>query len=157
MAQGITFTVNGVERNLNVDPCRRLLSVLREDLGLCGTKEGCGLGECGACTILMDGLPVNACLVLTGSAQGADIVTVEGLSGAGGGLHPVQKAFVERGAVQCGFCTPGFIVAAASFVDSREGATDDEIRTSLAGNLCRCTGYIKVVEAVQRAFELKRT
>jgi carbon-monoxide dehydrogenase small subunit len=156
MAQVTTFTVNGVKRSLQVDPCRRLLSVLREELALCGTKEGCGLGECGACTILMDGLPVNSCLVLVGSAQGSDIVTVEGLTGAGDWLHPVQKAFVECGAVQCGFCTPGFILAAVSFVDSREGANDDEIRAGLAGNLCRCTGYIKVVEAVQRAFELKR-
>ena len=150
----IVLVVNGAQHRLQVDPCKRLTEVLRDELGLMGTKEGCGLGECGACTILMDGEPVNACLVLAGSAVGHEIITVEGLAAFGADLHPVQRAFVECGAVQCGFCTPGFVMTAVSFVESREKASDREIREWFAGNLCRCTGYIKIVEAVQRAFEL---
>jgi len=148
--------VNGRKRTLQADPCARLLDVLRDRLGLMGAKEGCGLGECGACSVLMNGRPVNACLVLTGSAQGAEIVTVEGLQAGDGRLHPVQNALVEAGAVQCGFCTPGIAVTASKLVDGQEHAGEDEIRTRLAGNLCRCTGYVKVVQGGQRACELKK-
>jgi aerobic-type carbon monoxide dehydrogenase small subunit (CoxS/CutS family) len=131
------------------DPARRLLDFLREDLGLTGAKEGCGMGECGACTVLVDGEPVCACLVLCGQVADAEVTTVEGL--AEEGLHPVQRAFVEAHASQCGFCTPGLVVAAAALL-AREPHPDEEtIRVALAGNLCRCTGYTAVVRAVQRA------
>jgi carbon-monoxide dehydrogenase small subunit len=151
----MTLHVNGRERSIRVDPSRRLLDVLRRDLGLRGSKEGCGLGECGACTVLLDGEPVNSCLVLVGSVEGSRITTIEGLSGPGE-PHPVQRAFVEAGAIQCGFCTPGFILNTVSFVEGRESATDEEIRKHLAGNLCRCTGYAKIIEAVQLALRWKR-
>ena len=153
----IRFHVNGSPVTLRVDPSRRLLDILREDLGLSGTKEGCGLGECGACTVLMDGRPINSCLVLTGSVEGSEIWTIEGLSSSHEGeLHPVQKALVEAGAVQCGFCTPGFVMNLVPFIESRDTATEEEIRRHMAGNLCRCTGYVKIVEAVQLDWKWKR-
>lgn len=156
----VRFEVNNRKYNLDIDPLRRLLDVLREDLGLCGSKESCGMGECGACTVLLDGRPVNSCLVMAGSVMDRKIITIEGVSGKGfnesGALHPIQKAFMEAGAVQCGFCTPGLIMNLIPFVESRESAEDDEIRRYIAGNLCRCTGYVKIVEAVQAALKWKR-
>ena len=131
------------------NPAKRLLDFLREDLDLTGAKEGCGMGECGACTVLVDGEPVCSCLVLVGQVAGADVVTAEGL--AERGLHPVQEAFVQAHASQCGFCTPGMIVSAAALL-SRDPQPDQEaVRLALAGNLCRCTGYVSIFAALQRA------
>ena len=142
--------VNGRRIERDVDPESRLLDVLRETLHLTRTKEGCGEGECGACTVLMDGQAVNSCLVLAPQAEGAEILTVEGLSN-GRTLHPIQQAFVETGAVQCGFCTPGFIMSTLALLNEVPDPTDGEILAALEGNLCRCTGYGKIVEAVKLA------
>jgi carbon-monoxide dehydrogenase small subunit/xanthine dehydrogenase small subunit len=138
------FTLNGHEVALDVHPLKRLLDVLREDFGLTGTKEGCGEGECGACTVLMDGRAVNACLVPAIHVDGAAVVTIEGLAGA----DALREAFVDTGAAQCGICTPGMIVAASVLP---AGADEDAIRTQLAGNICRCTGYASIVRAVRLA------
>jgi len=144
----VTLTLNGEERTFEVAPGRRLLDLIREDAGLTGTKEGCGAGECGACTVLLDGKPVTSCLVLAASCEGHEVVTVEGLGGSE--PHPVQVALVETGGIQCGFCTPGIAVTAAALVDSgRTG--EEEVRRRLAGNLCRCTGYHKVFDAIRLA------
>jgi len=146
----IRLTVNGTTVERVVDAETRLLDLLREDLQLTGTKEGCGEGECGACTVLMDGRPVNSCLVLAAQADGTEILTIEGVA-AGDELHPIQQAFVDTGGVQCGFCTPGFIVSVYALLHETPDPTDDEIRTALEGNLCRCTGYEKIVDAVRLA------
>jgi len=146
----IHFRLNGEPIACETDGSVRLLDLLREDLHLTGTKEGCGEGECGACTILLDGKAVNSCLVPAPSVDGRDVVTVEGLS-RGGELHPVQRAFAETGAVQCGFCTPGFIVATVALLSENPDPSDEEIRAGLEGNLCRCTGYAKIIEAVRKA------
>jgi carbon-monoxide dehydrogenase small subunit len=138
------LTLNGKRTRLTVHPLKRLLDVLREDCGLSGTKEGCGEGECGACTVLIDGLPVNSCLVPVSHAEGARVTTIEGLSGR----HPLQRAFVELGGAQCGICTPGMIMAAVAL--GRKPSLD-AIRTGLAGNLCRCTGYQAIYRSIQRA------
>src|SRR5215813_9264845 len=138
------LTVNGKPRRLNVHPLKRLLDVLREDCGLTGTKEGCGEGECGACTVLIDGEPVNACLVPVAHADRARVTTIEGL----GGRHPLQRAFVEHGGAQCGICTPGMILAAVAL---GKNPTLDQIRTGLAGNLCRCTGYMAIYRSIENA------
>lgn len=145
----LQLTVNGEPRNLVVDPYKTLLYVLREDLGLTGTKDGCGEGECGACTVLLDGKPVNACLVLAGQLAGSDVITIEGLS-KNGKLHALQQAFVETGAVQCGFCIPGSIMSAVALLDKNQDPSEVEIRQALVGNLCRCTGYVKIIESVAR-------
>jgi carbon-monoxide dehydrogenase small subunit len=145
-------TVNGEQRRADdVWPGESLLYVLRERLGLPGAKNACEQGECGSCTVYLDGTAVCACLVAAGQAQGRSVVTVEGLSGDGGSLHPVQEAFVAAGAVQCGFCTPGLIVAVHDLLARHPSPTDPEIREALAGNLCRCTGYEKILEAVRMA------
>jgi len=144
----ITLKVNGREWELAVEPNRTLVDVLRHDLELTGTKRGCDLGECGSCTVVLNGKPVNSCLVLAVQANGAEILTIEGLAGPGG-LHPLQQAFVEKGSIQCGFCTPGMILSATSLLEKNPNPTETEIRTALSGNLCRCTGYQKIVEAVQ--------
>ncbi len=146
----IKFTVNNRPYHLTTAPNRTLLHVLREDLGLMGTKEGCGVGECGACAVLMNGEPVNSCLVLIGQANDSTITTIEGIS-KNGQPHPLQKAFVEHGAVQCGFCTPGMIIVSKALLDKNPDPSEQEIREALAGNICRCTGYTKIVEAVQAA------
>jgi len=148
----VRLTVNGKARRVRVPPMKRLLDVLREDCGLTGTKEGCGEGECGACTVLLDGLAVNSCLVPAVQADGARIVTVEGLA-RGPRLSPLQRAFVERGGTQCGICTPGILVTAEALLRRSKGRVpgEDEVREALAGNLCRCTGYQKIVEAVRLA------
>jgi len=148
----LDFTVNGKKRRVRVPPMKRLLDVLREDCGLTGTKEGCGEGECGACTVLMDGVPVNSCLVPASQAGGARIVTVEGLA-KGPALSVLQRAFVERGGTQCGICTPGILVTAHALLQRAKGRVpgDEEVRVALAGNLCRCTGYQMIVNAVRAA------
>lgn len=148
----IRAIVNGQERTAQVAPMRRLLDVLRGSWGLMGTKEGCGEGECGACTVLLDGRPVNSCLVPAVHADGAEIRTIEGL-GDNGGLHAVQKAFLQYGGAQCGICTPGMALTAAWLVDKHAGQAvpESEIRQHLAGNLCRCTGYGQIVQAVVEA------
>jgi aerobic carbon-monoxide dehydrogenase small subunit len=144
----ITLKVNDRQWDLAVEPNRTLVDVLRNDLELTGTKKGCDLGECGSCTVVLNGKPVNSCLVLAVQANGAEILTIEGLAGPGG-LHPLQQAFVEEGSIQCGFCTPGMILSATSLLRKNPNPTETEIRTALSGNLCRCTGYQKIVEAVQ--------
>jgi aerobic carbon-monoxide dehydrogenase small subunit len=147
----VRLTVNGVSRTADdVWPGESLLFTLRERLGLPGTKNACEQGECGSCTVLMDGEPVCSCLIAAPQAQGREVITVEGLA-AGDELHPVQQAFVEAGAVQCGFCTPGLIVTVADLVRRHPAATEAEIREALAGNLCRCTGYEKILDAVRLA------
>jgi aerobic carbon-monoxide dehydrogenase small subunit len=146
------FTVNGEPREAAVPGMRRLLDVLREDLGLTGTKEGCGEGECGACTVIVDGLVVDSCLVPVCQVDGADIRTVEGLSDAETqALNPLQQAFLERGGAQCGICTPGMLMAAQAYLDDGGPAEADDIREAIAGNLCRCTGYTKIIDAIEAA------
>ena len=146
----VRFTVNGRAATVEADADMRLLDALREELHLTGTKEGCGEGECGACTVLLDGRPVNSCLVLAVQAEGRDVLTVEGLAD-GPRLHPVQQAFVDAGGVQCGFCTPGFMMSTYALLRDHPTPSDEEILTALEGNLCRCTGYVKIVDAVKLA------
>jgi carbon-monoxide dehydrogenase small subunit len=146
----IRLTVNGRPREVSAYPMERLLDVLRRDLLLTGTKEGCGEGECGACSVLLDGALVNSCLVPVLQADGAEIRTIEGVA-AGEELHRVQQAFVEHGGAQCGICTPGMVLAAVSLLEETPRPTEADIRTALAGNLCRCTGYTKIFEAVLKA------
>ncbi len=146
----INLTVNAEARELAVECQRSLLDALRNEAALTGTKKGCDVGECGSCTVIMNGLPVNACLVLAVEADGADILTVEGLQGSADALHPLQENFMKCGAAQCGFCTPGILVAAKALLDENPAPTIDEIRFALAGNICRCTGYTKIIEAVDR-------
>ena len=161
------LTVNGTERNFSAPPLKRLLDVLREDLGLTGTKEGCGEGECGACSVLISYAPasglrpspaepappgelVNSCLVAVCQVDGASVLTVEGVA-AGGELTALQKCFLDRGGAQCGICTPGMVIAAHKFLESGKPATNENVREAIAGNLCRCTGYAKIVDAIQLA------
>jgi carbon-monoxide dehydrogenase small subunit len=151
----ITLTVNGLVYELEVEPRERLIDVLRYKLGYTGVKEGCSTGDCGSCTVLLDGKPVTSCLVLAVSANGKSIVTVEGIAREGK-LHPVQQAFVEHGAVQCGFCTPGFIVNSYALLNENPNPDVETIRYWLAGNLCRCTGYQKIIKAVLAAAEMMR-
>jgi len=146
----LRFRLNGKEIEVETPPGRRLLDLLRRDLGLVGTKEGCGEGECGACTVLVDGKPRLSCLTAAIQVEGKDVLTVEGLA-QGGRLHPLQEAFLETAGVQCGFCTPGLLLAAYALLQENPSPTREEIREYLAGNLCRCTGYAQVVEAVERA------
>ena len=146
----IALTVNGEPHDVAFDAYKTLLEVLREDLNLCGTKHGCELGECGACAVLLDGRPVLSCLVLGVECGGRDVVTVEGL-GAGGRLHRLQETFADLGAAQCGYCTPGFLVTAKALLDRTPHPSRDQIREALSGNLCRCTGYQQIVEAVEAA------
>lgn len=146
----IRFLLNGEAGTIETEETRRVVDLLREDLGLTGTKEGCGAGECGACTILVDGEPRLSCLMLAAQLEGTSVTTIEGV-GRNGRLHPVQQAFVEHGAVQCGFCTPGMVLAAAAFLAKHPAPSREEIREALAGNLCRCTGYQKIVDAVAEA------
>lgn len=149
----ITLNVNNNEYTLQVKPSATLLDVIREDLGLIGTKEGCGEGECGACTVLMDGLAVNACLILAVEANGKHIITIEGLAD-GEKLHPIQQAFVDIGGMQCGFCTPGMILSAKVLLDRNQNPTDEEIKKGLEGNFCRCTGYTKIIQSVKTAAQM---
>jgi len=153
MKHDIHLTVNGDRHHLAVDPRRTLNEVLREDLNLTGTKLGCGSGDCGACTVMVDGRAVSSCLTLAVEVDGSDILTIEGLAPSGEKLHPIQAAFVEKGAVQCGFCTPGMAMSAAYLLSQNPCPDEREIREGLSGNLCRCTGYTKIVAAIQSAAE----
>jgi carbon-monoxide dehydrogenase small subunit len=145
-----TLTVNGIAYPVEIEPHRSLLSVLRTEIGLTGTKEGCDDSECGACMVLLDGRPLNSCSYLALQAQGREVTTVEGLAG-GQELHPLQRAFLEEGGVQCGFCTPGMLISSKALLDENPDPSEEEIRRALGGNLCRCTGYAGIVRAVRRA------
>jgi carbon-monoxide dehydrogenase small subunit len=151
----ISFVLNGSPREADLPPMMRLLDALRTSLGLTGTKEGCGEGECGSCTVLLDGEPVNACLVAVGQCDGRDVVTVEGL-GTAEHLSPLQRTFLSEGGAQCGICTPGMLVAAEALLRRRPDPSELEIREALAGNLCRCTGYQRIVESVRVAAAMRR-
>jgi carbon-monoxide dehydrogenase small subunit len=151
----ISIEVNGERYEFDAAPTELLVNSLRYELGLTGTKEGCGVGVCGACSVLFNSQVVSSCLMLTARANGGSITTIEGLQGASGELTPLQQAFIEKGAVQCGICTPGQIVAATALLDENPNPTEDEVKTWLMGNLCRCTGYYKIVEAVLAAAESK--
>ena len=150
MEHNIEIKVNGHDYELEIQPWRTLLEVLRDHLNLTGTKQSCAEGHCGACTVIVNGEAVNACLMLAVEAQGKEIITIEGLA-RGDELHPIQEAFVNHGAVQCGFCTPGLIMATKAFLEETPTPSDEEIKRVLAGHLCRCTGYVQVVESVQAA------
>ncbi len=152
MKQLIKINVNGTDHEVAVKPNHTLLDLLREQLNLTGTKRGCELGDCGACTVLLDGKPVNSCLLLAVEAEGKSITTIEGIA-HGEELHPIQKAFVEKGAIQCGYCTPGMILRTKSFLDENSDPDLEEIKEALSGNLCRCTGYSKIFEAVETAVD----
>jgi carbon-monoxide dehydrogenase small subunit len=147
--QKIAMHLNGHDLETLVEPHWTLLEFLRDQMELTGTKEGCGQGECGACTVLVNGQAVNACLFPVLEAEGTEVVTIEGLMGEDGRLHPLQQAFIEQGAVQCGFCTPGMILSAKALLDENPHPSEEEIRTALAGNFCRCTGYAQIIQAVQ--------
>jgi aerobic carbon-monoxide dehydrogenase small subunit len=141
----ISFTLNGEKRELELEPWRSLLDALRNEAGLTGTKKGCDVGDCGACTVLVDGKPLNSCLMLGVEADGCEVVTIEGIE------HPLQETFARLGGAQCGFCTPGMIVMAKALLDENPQPTEEEIRFGIAGNICRCTGYTRIVEAIQAA------
>jgi len=151
--QELTLTVNGDLYNLSVETHLSLLDVIREEIGLTGTKKGCDMGECGACTVLLNGKPVNACLVLAHEADNQQVITIEGLS-KGETLHLIQKAFIDHAALQCGFCTPGMIMSSTALLQKNPLASDHEIRKGILGNLCRCTGYVKIVEAIKASQEM---
>ncbi len=144
----VHLKVNGLAYEIEVEPRRTLLEVIREDLELTGTKEGCGLGECGTCTVLLDGKPIKSCITLAVQANGREVTTIEGLEKSDGNLHPIQQAFIDHGAIQCGFCTPGMVLSAKALLDENPRPTEIEVRQGIAGNLCRCTGYQKIVEAI---------
>ena len=146
----MTFSLNGEDVDVYVNPNRTLLEVLREDLELTGTKEGCGEGVCGSCTVLWNGSPIRSCLTLAPEVRGAEITTVEGLRGSDG-LDPLQQAFIDHGAIQCGFCTPGMLMAARAFLNGRPAPDEAAVREAIGGNICRCTGYAKIVEAIMAA------
>jgi carbon-monoxide dehydrogenase small subunit len=150
-SMAVAMTINGEPRQLLLDPWRSLLDVLRNEAGLTGTKKGCDVGDCGACTVIMDGVPVNACLVLGVEAQGSVIQTIEGLQPSPDTLHPLQHSFMQHGAAQCGFCTPGILMMAKALLDENPAPSEQEIRFGLAGNICRCTGYTKIIDAVSAA------
>jgi len=151
MRYDATLNVNGRAYPVAIEPGRTLLSVLRGEVGLTGTKEGCDDSECGACMVLVDGQPLNSCSYLALQADGREIVTIEGLAGKDGQLHPLQQAFLDQGGVQCGFCTPGMLISAKALLDRNPSPDEEEIRLALSGNLCRCTGYSGIVRAVQAA------
>jgi carbon-monoxide dehydrogenase small subunit len=153
MKKIINLTINGDDFEAMVSPTDFVVDVIRDKVGLTGTKKGCGVGDCGACTVLLDGMPVLSCLTLALSCEGKSITTIEGLS-RNGTLHPVQQAFLDKGAIQCGFCTPGMILSSKALLDRIPNPTEEEIKIGIAGNLCRCTGYVKIIEAVSHAAEL---
>ena len=150
MEKQIEFTINNEAVSMMVMPHWTLSYMLREELGLTGTKEGCGEGECGSCTVLVEGEPVNSCLLLAVEADGKQICTIEGLA-SGGKLHPLQQAFIEKGAIQCGYCTPGMVLTAKALLDKEPNPSAENIKNAMSGNLCRCTGYTKILEAIQQA------
>jgi carbon-monoxide dehydrogenase small subunit len=151
----LRFTLNGEQVEVEIEPHLTLLQLLREKLELIGTKEGCGMGECGTCTVLLDGKTINSCIFPALEVEGKSVTTIEGLIDAQGNLHPVQKAFIEYGAIQCGFCTPGMVLSAKALLDENPKPTEEEIRTGIAGNLCRCTGYLQIVQAIKAASNQK--
>ena len=151
MGRELSFELNGEEIKVEVEPHWTLLYLLREKLGLKGTKEGCGYGECGACTVIVEGKAINSCLYPVMEAEGKRVTTIEGLTTKEGALHPLQQAFVDHGAVQCGFCTPGMIMSAYALCQEKALPTDEEIREGIEGNLCRCTGYALIIEAIRAA------
>jgi aerobic carbon-monoxide dehydrogenase small subunit len=153
MKQTIHFTLNGEPVEIDVEPHLTLLQVLRERLNLYGTKEGCGMGECGACTVILDGKTVNSCIYPALEVDGKSVTTIEGISDPQGDLHPIQKAFIEYGAVQCGFCTPGMVLSAKALLDENPKPGEEEIRNGIAGNLCRCTGYLQIIQAIKAVSE----
>ena len=155
MNQLIRFTLNGDPVEVEIDPHLTLLELLRDKLELLGTKEGCGMGECGSCTVLLDGKTINSCIFPAWEVEGRTVTTIEGLTDAQGNLHPIQKAFVEYGAIQCGFCTPGMVLSAKALLDENPKPTEEEIRNGIAGNLCRCTGYLQIVQAIKVASNQK--
>ena len=155
MKKLITLTINNKKYEIAVAPNKTLTQVLRDDLDLLGTKEGCGVGDCGACTVILNGRAVNSCLVLAVQANGSEITTIEGVAN-GPTLHPIQQAFVDLGAIQCGFCTPGMILSAKNLLDKNPHPTELDVREAISGNLCRCTGYQKIVEAVKAVSNKKR-
>jgi len=151
----LRFQINGTNRDVDAPPMKRLLDVLREDLRLTGTKEGCGEGECGACSVIVDGEVINSCLVPVCQVNGSTILTVEGLA-RDGRLDPLQQAFLECGGAQCGICTPGMLIAARALLDENSDPSRDEIKEAIAGNLCRCTGYVKIIDAIEQASAMKQ-
>ncbi len=150
----IRFILNGKETQVKVPTHWTLLRLLRDRLGLTGTKEGCGIGECGTCTVIIDGMAVNACLILVPKVEGRSVETIEGL-GSRESLHPLQKSFIEHGAVQCGFCTPGMLMSAKALLEKNPRPKRDEVKEAISGNLCRCTGYLQIIEAIEEAFKFK--
>jgi carbon-monoxide dehydrogenase small subunit len=146
----LTLNINGETFEMAVDPATYLVDVIRETVGLTGTKKGCGIGDCGACTVLIDGKPTLSCITLAVACSDKAITTIEGLS-KGTELHPVQQAFIDKGAIQCGYCTPGMILSASALLEENPQPSEPEIKTALAGNLCRCTGYVKIIDAVKHA------
>ena len=156
MVKSITFTVNGKEHNINVDIRKSLLEVLREELNYTGAKQGCGVGECGACTVIIDGVTADSCIYLAVWADGKNIKTIEGVSDRGGNLSDIQESYIDAGAVQCGFCTPGLILSTEVLLENNPEPSKDEIRRGLSGNLCRCTGYQKIIDAVEKTVEKRK-
>jgi carbon-monoxide dehydrogenase small subunit len=156
MAKEISFTFNGNQLKMVVEDHWTLLHLLREELGYTGTKEGCGSGECGACTVIVDGVAVNSCLYLAMEIDGKELVSIEGLATADGTLHPIQKAFVEKGGIQCGFCSPGMIMSAKALLDENPSATENEIKDAIAGNICRCTGYVQIIDSIKSVSDYYR-
>ena len=148
----VAFQLNGEPVELELKPNRTLLEVIRQDLALTGTKDGCGIGECGVCTVLLDGWPVRSCLTLAVDVRGRQVATIEGLA-QGVKLHPLQESFIKHGAIQCGFCIPGMLMVAKALLDEKPKPTEQEVRAAIAGNFCRCTGYVKIVEAILAATE----
>ena len=151
MKKIIDFTLNGREVSAEVESHKMLLQVLRDTFQLTGTKDGCGQGECGACTVLVDGKSINSCLYPAFEVEGKSVTTIEGLVGEGNKLHPIQEAFVENGGIQCGFCTPGMIMSAKALLDENPDPTDEELKKGISGNLCRCTGYVQIVDSIRKA------
>ena len=149
MAREVSFVFNGNKLKMIVEDHWTLLHLIREELGYNGTKEGCGSGECGACTVIVDGDAVNSCLYLAGEIDGRELLTIEGLTSADGTLHPIQTAFVENGGIQCGFCSPGMILSAKALLDENANATENDIKEAIAGNLCRCTGYVQIIDSIK--------
>jgi carbon-monoxide dehydrogenase small subunit len=151
MKQVLSFTLNGDRMEIEIESHWTLVHLLRNHLELTGTKEGCGKGECGTCTVIVDGKAVNACLYPAMELEGKEVLTIEGLTDAEGNLHPIQKAFLEHGAVQCGFCTPGMVMSAMALLEENPRPSEEEIRMAIVGNFCRCTGYIQIIEAIRAA------
>ncbi len=151
MKQTITFNLNGEPVEVEIEPHLTLLQLLRDKLEMTGTKEGCGMGECGACTVLLDGKAINSCIFPALEVEGRNVTTIEGIMDSQGNLHPIQKSFIEHGAIQCGFCTPGMILSAKALLDENPNPSEEEIRNGIAGNLCRCTGYLQIIKAIKES------